>query len=262
MIKRFVKSRFLAAIKNFDLQVEQHGIQEAIRRLTLQTGSRLEVDGLNDDLTRILKYEPVVVAINHPHEFDVFALGAVMPKRRALTVLANAMFVGLGRALDRYLIPLYISNHTSSVNLAGRILNFFLPVPNYENEKEKQLNSLSLKFAAKRLQAGQLLLIAPDRRSPDGRWFPGIGRVLSGVNRRVWVAMVHIEGTSKLDYLHFVPGLAKLLPRVKLNFAPPFLINAGGENPFELTSKLEEQYRDWLTRRAVYVPQVERDLVA
>jgi hypothetical protein len=242
-----LRRQFLLLVGKFDHQIEKHGVQTAMRRFVAWNRTRLVTVGLTPDVRRILTHEAVVVTINHPYEYEVFAVGAVLPYRRTVTVLANAMFFDLGKNLNQILIPLYLSRRQAKVNLMGRLFNLVLPMPSLPEAEEKQRNGAALKFATKRLQAGHMLFIAPDRRSPDGRWLPGVGRVLSQTKRRVFVAMVHTEGISAWDYLRFLPLVGRFLPPLSVNFAPPYLLNPFGQDPYLLTAKMEETYHDWLS---------------
>lgn len=89
----------------------------------------------------------------------------------------------------------------------------------------------------------------PGRRAVDNRWFSGIGYLLKGAktDKKIYVVMAYIQGTSDLDYLRIIPGLSKFLPEIKVTFNYPQEVNdILDKNPKEITSILEEEYNDWI----------------
>ena len=231
----------------FDRSVELVGFQETFRRLIAWSGTELEVSGSYKRLMADLKHQSVLVVSNHPSEFDSLAMFASLPEKRNYTVMGNAMWCNLSRHADRYLHPLYIASHVhaNGVNFVGRLFNRLLPMPVFPYEEEKRRNIHSLALASKKLQANGLLWITPGRRSLSGSWYPGVGRILAKVSRRVFVVRLYIEGTSDWDYWRIFPLTGKVLPRVRLHFAEPYLYHPG-DDPYAITTELEEHYRGWL----------------
>lgn len=238
-------------IRSIDRDLKNCSFQTTIRNAVIKSGSKLIIKGKNEETEEVLKNKPVVVVANHPYEAEVAALIAGLPDREDISLIVNRRLLNLSANLDKYLIPVYIDHHNIAKK-RHKVMSFFLrtfhPKKVYTIEEEHSLNIQSISQAAKKVDEGGLVIIFPNRKSNGGRWYTGVGHMLSQVKREdVFVMRAYIEGTSMLDLLRLVPGIGSFLPTVTLTFAPPLkLEEMRGNDPKKITIMLQDQFNNWV----------------
>lgn len=227
-----------------DKKIRDLGVNHCLLALVNYLGGQPVVK-ISRKTRKVLLSRPVVVVANHPGEIDPLLLGAVLPARTDINLIIDATFAGWLSSLRRYLIPVWIQNNIEAEGRRTwkeRLLVRAGVVDQLSEEEEKRRNIQSLRLASSRLEKGGVVVIFPAGK--EG-WYSGVGHVIGGViNRPVWVVMVQIIGTSRWDLIRLVPGIGKVLPKFKVKFSEPLLIEK--RNPRRLTGFLEERYYSWL----------------
>lgn len=241
-------------LREFDKEIEEHGLHDAMRRAVSKSKTNLRVQTHHSDTIAILQHKAVVVVANHPYDSDVVALFASLPARQDSYLIINVQFVGICPSLDPHLIPVYIKHHRDKRNrlkLQGKFLSSLHPTPTYSPAEEHKRNRESIALASRKLINGNLVVIFPGRRSNTGRWFSGVGHMISQVPvlRDVYVIVSHIQGTGNRDYLRLIPGLRRILPPITVHLSAPLcmgnIINGNRDGKY-ITSVLEERYNRWV----------------
>lgn len=241
-------------MRELDKEIEAYGLHDAMRRAVRKTKAKLQVHVHHPDTNSTLEHKAVVVVANHPYDADVVALFASMPARSDAHLVINVQFVGICPALDPHLIPVYIQHHKNRRNtqkVQGKFLSMFHPIPSYSPEEEHDKNIESIAIASKKLAEGNLVVIFPGRRSNTGRWFSGVGHMISQVPvlRDVHVIGAHIQGTSNRDYLRLIPGFRRLLPPITVHLSAPLSLGSiinGNRDGRYITRLLEDHYTRWV----------------
>jgi hypothetical protein len=201
---------------------------------------------------KTLQTKPCILIINHPHYIEFLLALTQLPKRQDIFLLITDSCLGLIPSLDKNLIPVHIQHHGPD-NLPPKKIDFgrlFFFTPAQKTIKEAHdYNRKSIDLAAKKVNDGGILLVCPQGlRTQKGRWFNGIGFIVSKIkkNQDICLINVYIKGTSSWDILRTLPFLHKFLPKLKIRFSLPFSAQKYlGKNPKQITKILEKKYNDW-----------------
>lgn len=236
-------------INSLNNDLEKYPLQKSALRLVNKVHGRLEVLGQTGQTEITLKDRPVIVVCNHPSDSDPIALIASMPEREDAHLIAVHTSLGLCGNLDKYMIPVYVGHHNiRNRNLLRNFLRIFNPIPIYSPQEEHKKNINSIKLAAKKIDAGGLILIFPGTGYAP-HWYPGVGYLINNLrgNKNTYLVNAHIIGTSKLDLLRIVPGLGRIFHPVKITYSKPRLINdIRNLPPKDIKQILENEYHNWL----------------
>lgn len=238
-------------IKSIDKDLENYSFQKTMRNSINRLSSKLVVKNKNKEIEKMLKHKPVVLVANHPYEAEVPVLIAGLPDRDDTSIVVNRRLMNLSSNLDKYLIPVYIDHHFTNKRrhkLMNYVLKAFHPKEKITAEESRKLNIQSVKEAARRVDAGGLVIIFPGKKKTDGHWYSGVGHMLNQTKRKdIYVVRAYIEGTSLLDLFRLIPKIGIFLPTFTLTFAPPLkLTEFRNEDPKKTTTKLEDRYNDWI----------------
>jgi 1-acyl-sn-glycerol-3-phosphate acyltransferase len=239
-------------IERVDRDTEIFGIQQAMRNLVKTTSTRLEIKGFDNNLEKILEEKAGVIVANHPYEAETLALLASLPCRKDLFLIISYVFLHLCPQIDRYLIPVFVRHHRKNIRhvpILGKMIESLNHIQKFSPEEEHRKNIESLKKASLMIQKGGMMIIFPNRRSPDGRWFHGVGHMIKGVGltKDAYVIKAYIEGTSDWDYLRLIPYIGKYLPVIKVTFSKPVVFrDIYNEEAKKITYRLEEDYNRWV----------------
>lgn len=239
-------------VKAINQDVGKFGLQGAMSNAVTRSGTNLIVKGLTTEVRDILKNKATVVVSNHPHEVDIVALFAALPKREDVSLIISSRFMNLAPKTHKYLIPVYIEHHTDKSQSDQLIETFFKkfhPVKTYSPEEEHKKNIESIKKASEKVSKGGLVVIFPSPSKITGnKWYTGVGYLLKGTHRKkpTYVVKAHIEGTSNMDYLRLLPYAARVLTPIHVTFDQPMEVSRLlKQDPKEITSHLEKKYNSW-----------------
>jgi hypothetical protein len=239
-------------IKETDNLIREKGVQPAFRELIKRSGTKLLINNKNEETIKILKEYPVIIVANHPAEADVLALLGSLEKRNNFHLIINSSFLNICPNLDKFLIPVGITNRLMSkpgLKIRLRIFKKIHNLPTVSSEEEHEKNIKSIALATERLNHGSAIVIFPGGGGEGGKWFSGVGHMINGVTtkEKTFIIKAYIEGTSDFDYLRVIPGMAKILPPFKITFdIPTRLDQLECNNPKATALKLEEEYNSWI----------------
>lgn len=239
-------------VKAINQDVGEFGLQGAMSNAVTRSGTNLIVKGLNTKVRDVLKHEAVVVVSNHPHEVDIVALFAALPKREDISLIISSRFMNLAPKTHKYLIPVYIEHHTDknqSDQLIEAFFKKFHPVKTYSPAEEHKKNIESIKTASEKVSKGGLVVIFPNPSKITGsKWYSGVGHLLKGTQGKkpIYIVKAYIEGTSNMDYLRLLPYAAKVLTPIRVTFDQPMEVSGLlKQDPKEITAHLEKKYNSW-----------------
>lgn len=236
-----------------DQDARIHSFPQIARNAVRRVHATIIVNGMDVTVTRVLTHNAAVIVANHPHDADVLALISCLPDRPDVYLIVNNRFVGLCQNLSKFLIPVYIEHH--KVPKTNTAFKRYLTQKPYSMrsltpEEEHAKNKESIHRASNRLRNGGVIVIFPGRRSIDGHWFSGVGHMVrtAGRHGHIYCMQAHIQGTSNLDYLRFIPLINRLIPPLTVTFAKPVQVTKmWDDNPKTITKKLEDRYRRWVS---------------
>ncbi|MFA6519002.1 MAG: 1-acyl-sn-glycerol-3-phosphate acyltransferase [Candidatus Shapirobacteria bacterium] len=244
----FVGSR----IRHFDSQIGEMGLMATVKKLATNTNTKVETSYDSEETKVALKKGPVVVVANHPHQSDVIVIMAGLPDRDDFSMVAMSSLLGMGKNIDRHIIPVYINhrakNKKISENWQFRLFTKLHSYCQMGEDEEKIKNRQSISLASERLSGGQMVIIFPGGGSANGRWFTGVGYMIKGsTNPNLKIIMANISGTTHWDYFRLIPGLSRILPKIRVRFSAPIGVNEFKESEArEIAKKLETRYEKWL----------------
>lgn len=243
--------------------IEKHGMQGAILKEIERSKTNWEIHGLDQETKKILQTKGAVIVANHPFEIETLALIAALPKRENINLIATSFLQNIYPALDKHLIPVYITHHYKDVRstrfrkLSGLILEKYYQYHHLTESEEHQKNIESIALAAKKVKNGEVVIILPNphrQKNYQDKWHPGIGWLLKNIGAKdnLYYVQAYVSGSSNWDYLRLFPGLGRFLPKIKVHFARPQKIaDLDSSDPKRLTAKLEKEYLDWTTSYSI-----------
>lgn len=236
-----------------DRRVENHGLVATVKEL-INNSTKLKVKGISKKTKKVLKGNGVIVVANHTFESDpVFLLSALID-RPDLYMIVEAGFLGLGKHIDKHLIPVHIGHHQEIKNLSGwrsRMLNIIRKQKYLSVLESREKNIESIHKAAFIVKAGGLIIIFPSAAVKSGKWFSGIGHLMNQIGKetKTKIILVHIKGPSRWDYLRIIPGLGKLLREIHITFSEVWDIKDNWrQEPKEMAYALEKKYNNWVNK--------------
>jgi len=244
---------FLSKIfDNVNQDIGKYGVQKAFHKIIIRNGIRIELIGLTPKIINILQSKRVILVSNHPHEIEPFILLANLPPRKNVFVIANTMFMNWLSNLNKYIIPVHVRHRLGKkerFRFRARLF-WMLPLANKSIPYQiaHQENIQNIKNASLKIDQGAMIIIFPGMEQKE--WFKGVGYLLKNTITKdtIYFVKVRIRGTTKLDLLRIIPGIFKLFPQIKIEFAPAIKINKFRDySGKEITSKLETDYRKWIS---------------
>jgi len=238
-------------IQEIDKNIRENGITWGMQKLLKRSNTKLVIK-TNPKIIEVLEKYPGVVVANHPAEADVVAILAAIEKRKDVYLIINSNVKNVSSSLDNHLIPVYINKKIKqswSGRLKLKIWGCFHKIPDYSQEEEHQKNIESINLAIEKVNQGALVIIFPDGGNKKSYWLSGVGHLINGIKlkNKSFVTRAYIEGTSHFDYLRLFPLLGKFLPKFKVSFAKPLMINQlKKSSPKETTKYLETKYGNWI----------------
>ena len=237
-------------IQRFEQEITTHGWQAGLKNIANRFAVKLIVKGQDADLLSILQRKPVLLMTNHPYEAEILTLIASLPARDDFHLVANANLMDVSPLASEKIIPVYINHRTQNNQsyekpFLGRVLDTFHAYPVLSDEEERTLNKQSVKTAASYIANGHLVAICPGRHSPDGKWFNGVGHLVSQIpSNDYYIVMVYTQGTRSNDYLRVFPIINKLFPPVIVNYFPAIPANEiTATDPKTITQELQARYQ-------------------
>ena len=236
-----------------DREVYTFGLQGAVRIWLKNTGNRLTAINLDERTRNILENEPVLISLNHPHEAETYALLATLPKREDCFLIVNSDCLGIIPSMDKYFIPVYVKHHQRD-NIKNRRKLSAVITEKFSLDElndagcEHDKNVKSINTAAGKIRNGGVVIICPEKHDSEKEWFCGVGYLANGagLKKRVYYMKTFVKGTSKWDYLRYVPGVAKIMPKAKIYFSKPeILAEKVKEDPKETAKNLALEYYKW-----------------
>lgn len=239
--------------RDFDKSAGENGIHKAVTNVIRRTETKLVVHGLGKDTIEILKNKPVILAANHPYDFEVLVLIAALPKRDDIFSIAASDLMGVGPNSNHYIIPMFIHKYfdEGSHKLSVKIAKLLRLGPRLSSSRAHRRNVENMAYAASKVENGGLVIIFPEgilkRGSP---WLSGVGYLLRDIykKRNAFYARAYIQGTSSFDILRLIPILRRFFPPINVYFDRPrevsFVIKAK-DDPKEITKNLQKEYNKW-----------------
>lgn len=246
----FVKTFLRDLVDN----IEHVGLPEAVRRESAKRGLHYTIVGLTPELSGVLAHEKVVILANHPHKAEVPSIVASLPDRKDIYLISTAAFLSIHSILDQHIIPVWIQHHYRQYGLTLRklIFSFFHRGYQLSAEEEHQRNIESTKLAVEKINRGGLLITFPARGNREGRWFSGIGHLLTQLQDTdsVFIVFVHVGHTSYFDFLRVFALYNRIAPTITVKFSKPQMLSeVYSSDPKILTEKLEDMYNTWVEER-------------
>ncbi|HVZ12622.1 MAG TPA: hypothetical protein VG965_06355 [Patescibacteria group bacterium] len=241
-------------VQSINSDIDKFGLHGAMSKKVKKSGARFLTYGIDEEVHKILKDEPVLIVANHAHEIDILAILASLPSRPDTSIVISSRFMNLAPNADKHLIPVYIEHHIDkkTEKIKEKFFRRLQPIHVYNEHEEHLKNIQSIALASKKLSRGGLVIIFPNpNKNPFTKWYSGVGHLLKGVKskRKVYVIKVYISGTSNLDYFRLIPHASRLLKPIKVAFAKPIAINPIlVKHPKEIKSFLEKKYNAWLKK--------------
>lgn len=200
----------------------------------------------------VLKEKPCILITNHPHYIEFLLTLTNIPYRKDIFIVITDSCLDLIPSLDKHLIPVHIQHHGPE-NVPKKIIDFgriFFFTPAQKNiEESRAYNRKNIDLGVKKVNKGGILLICPQGlRESGGRWFDGIGFIVSklDIKKDVNLINVYVKNTSRLDILRIIPFMSKFLPQLKIAFSQPFSFKKYlDKKPKEITKLLEKKYNNW-----------------
>ncbi|KKR68134.1 MAG: hypothetical protein UU09_C0015G0001 [Microgenomates group bacterium GW2011_GWA2_40_6] len=232
--------------------VASRGYAAAMNSVLSRTNSQLVVKGLTPSLKKTLSHNRVLLISNHPNQAEVLAILAALPQRSDYYLVANHKFFSILPAIDHHLIPVYIDHQSTEKHVSWK-LRLFKKL-HYHADLDKtiahQKNIDSIALASQKLSAGALVQIFPVIKDATKEFSPGVGYLLKNSQSisKTQVVMIHVAGTSDLDYLRLLPFVGKFLPPFEITFshaysASDFIAETGQAT----ANNLEITYRAWFS---------------
>lgn len=238
-------------VEKINKNISENGAVLGMQNFIKRCNTKLVVK-TNPKIVRILKKHAGIIVANHPAEADVIAIWAAIEDRKDVYMIINSSLKNVSAALDKHLIPVYINTKSTKKwidRLKLKILSRVVKNPNYSPEEEHQKNIESINLAIKKINQGALVIIFPDGGDKKSNWFSGIGYLIHGVKikNKSFITRAYIQGTSIFDYLRLLPLVGKFLPKFRVSFAKPLMINKIKKtDPKTTTRYLEARYGNWL----------------
>ncbi|MFA4827321.1 MAG: 1-acyl-sn-glycerol-3-phosphate acyltransferase [Candidatus Shapirobacteria bacterium] len=252
MKKRYLSDFFYfgGLIKKFDKKVGDLGVQGTMEGLVKETKTKWQVEDKEGWTKEVLQKKPVIVVANHPSESDIIFILAALAARKDIYLIIDSTFMGISKNIDKHLIPVYIQHRESrgKGNFRWNLIKKFHWSQNYGRDAAHQKNIKSIGRATRRVENGAVVVIFPAGGSTDGRWFSGIGHLVRSLKNKNEVSIVKakIEGSSKWDYFRLIPGLGRLMPKIKVTFSTPRRVtDIANEDARAITKRLETEYLEW-----------------
>lgn len=232
-------------------EIKVSGYSAAMKKALKQTSSQLIVKGLTPSLRKTLSSGRVLLISNHPNQAEVLAILAALPQRSDYYLVANHSFFSILPALDRHLIPVYTAHQSAGKHVSWKfkLLKNFHHHPDPDPITAHQKNIISIALASQKLSAGALVQIFPIINETTKNFSPGVGYLLKNSKpiSKTRVVMIHVTGTSDLDYLRLLPFVGKLLPPYEITFSPAYPASGFVADTGRTTSNnLEIAYRAWV----------------
>ncbi len=247
-------------IRNLKREVTTKGWPVGISHLLKEYGINLNITPPSAATTQTLAQKPVLVVANHPYELEVLVLIGSLPNRNNVKLIINANYLNLIDYGHDQMIPVYIGhkNHNQyAQSFIKRALNLLAPKNNLSAEDEHSKNIESIAQAAKFLSGGQLVILFPDRHSPDGHWFNGIGHLIHQTKPEInpQIVFSFIEGTSSKDFRRFIKPINRFFPPINVTFSEPISLAPYIDlEPKDIRVQLEAQYREWVSSIGKFYP--------
>ena len=166
--------------------IYDYGVVLAMKKFIDRCNTKIVIKS-NKKIDKVLEKFSGVIVANHPAEADVLAILSAIKNRKDVFLIINSQFKKLIPELDKYLIPVYISNKLTE-NLVGRIKLWFLSkikkLDRYSREEEHKKNIESIKMAIEKINKGGLVIIFPSGGNEKHGWFNGIGHLIHGIKNK------------------------------------------------------------------------------
>lgn len=251
-ITRTITACILPRIEQLDSDVAEFGISQAIRDLLKRSRIRYRISQLDPDVERLLSNERVVVICNHDRDIEPILLLASLPKRDFLRLIVNKVYLGLVPGLDRYLIPVNINHTFTPKGLVHRIQESRYGVEISHNPpigERRKYNDVNMKKASEMIDAGSMVIIFPfPWWAPQGSWFTGVGHLIhqTSTSESIYVLNADVKGTSKYDWLRFVPLVSWLFSPLTISFGMPYRVNDIRDLDGKIITRiLQDRYDEW-----------------
>jgi len=239
-------------IGGFDKEVGKIGMIATVKKILVRKKIKLELSYDRKITGQVLEKGPVIVTVNHPHQSDVMIIMAALPDREDFFMIAQSTLLGLGKNIDKHIIPVFINEKQIAMEIWKRWkVEIFTRLHSHKRttrEIEKEKNKKSVALASAKLDKKHMIIIFPTGGSGNMRWQAGIGHMIKGAkNPKLKIVMADIDGSSSWDYFRLIPGVSWLFPKIKVRFSAP--IETGKLKKFEakeIALKLETKCRKWL----------------
>jgi len=239
-------------LRRTNQDVASRGYAAAMSSVLNRTNSRLIVKGLTPSLKKMLSRNRILLISNHPNQAEVLAILAALPQRSDYYLIADHKFFSILPAIDHHLIPVYIDHQSTEKHVSWklRLLKKFHHQTDFDKTIAHQKNIDSITLASRKLSTGALVQIFPIIKDATKDFSPGVGYLLKNSKSisKTRVVMIHVAGTSDLDYLRLLPFVGKLLPPFEITFSPAFSASDFVANTGRATANnLEITYRAWVS---------------
>jgi hypothetical protein len=226
-------------VRDFGLN---QGALETLRNL----GIRLTVENLTHQTRAILLTEPCLVIGNHPTMTEPLVLPAALPQREDGFLLMSQSFLSFFPSVRPHIIPIYLGSRRKDEKATVSVLRRILTYGNIDYEEAHERNIESIRVASRRISDGESGIIFPAPHAPlqRGRWKPGIGYLVRGIEypTETYIVEAFIEGATDLDVLRILPGFKYIPQDIRVTFSDPQKVSSiEDRNP----KAMERNYLDW-----------------
>lgn len=249
-------------IKRIDKETSTMGISYALKNAINHSKSKINLFVASKKVMKILTKSPTIVLSNHYSFFDSIIIGSVLPFRKNIFFIANSFYLGLGKNIDRHILPIHMSHYWTKTsnylsNCLMKIVYFFSRQKQNTFSKNHDLNRKTIDKAVSLLLKNALILLLPEDLIKK-HWFKGIGHLIKKTNalaskKTIYIVFIKIEGISGWDILRIFPYVGKLLPKITVSITHCSSISKLKKysNANTITSLLEKKYNYIFSKNSI-----------
>jgi len=243
-----MKNKILTKVNQ---EIIEKGVAKTFKNILEKTKTRVVIKGYDQKLKKIFKKERIIIISNHPAEIDVLLILSTWQKRKDKYLVANHGFLGLLPAIDKHIIPVFITHRIYEAKRDKWKLDLLRKLhfsEVFSKEESHQKNIESINLAAEKVNQGGLVTIFPMAGEENNKFLPGIGHIIKNLKyKNTKIVMAYIRGTSTWDYLRIIPLFNRLMPKISINFSRTMEIKSlKASEPKEIAKELETIYKNWL----------------
>lgn len=249
-------------LNRINKDIKNNGFAPAFARVLDSLGKKIDIQR-HPQAFRALSEDPVLLITNHPSEFDALVLLGSLPNRKDIFMIINNVFDSLLPAFEPHSLHIHVNYRRIQGDVRktfrSKVLERIHHYPVLSQEESRTKNRETLEIAAKRIDEGGVILLAPGYGTQDREFKIGLGYILNALNlnNNPKIVMTHISGTSKWDYFRILPFIGYLMRRFRIVYSKPIdIAQFTSGDPKKDTKALQDYYFDWV--RSFILPGLKK----